>query len=354
MTGHFTDAELREFARGSLDPDRLLRADDHLAVCDRCRRRAADLTGATAQVDAVLGRASTSLHPDDDRLQSFVEGTLGSEDAGEVRDHLSTCAVCAEQVRDLREWSAPPAPRTAWPRRWLAVAAAIVAVVLVPASLRQLRSRREVEPPSLAGLASLPPAVQQRVRDAVSTGAAREPAFMADLARGRETLMGANPTRPVGFEPLAPVATGTATDTPRFEWTPAAAADGYVVTVVDEASNVVARSRMVKTTNWTPVEPLARGRTYTWQVAMHRGTDTVATPSPPDAPARFHVIDAESSALLQRIQREHPRSHLLLGILDADAGLRGDAIRHLEQVRSDDRDADAARRLLEQLKRGDR
>ena len=41
MTGHFTDADPERYLDGSLAPEALLDADDHVAVCPACRDRLA-------------------------------------------------------------------------------------------------------------------------------------------------------------------------------------------------------------------------------------------------------------------------------------------------------------------------
>ena len=64
---------------------------------------------------------------------------------------------------------------------------------------------------------------------------------------------------------------------------------------------------------------------------------------------KFHVVDARTAEVLQRMEADHPQAHLLLGVLNMEAGLRDQAARHLLQVRSDDPHADLARRSLERL-----
>jgi hypothetical protein len=53
---------------------------------------------------------------------------------------------------------------------------------------------------------------------------------------------------------------------------------------------------------------------------------------------------------LQQIETDHPQSHLLLGILDMNAGIRDAATRHLQQVPPTDSHADVAARSLERLR----
>jgi hypothetical protein len=75
----------------------------------------------------------------------------------------------------------------------------------------------------------------------------------------------------------------------------------------------------------------------------------MTAPAAPAPPATFHVIDASSAAVLERVEAERPQAHLLLGILYMQAGIPDAAKRHLQQVRSAEAYGDVARRSLERL-----
>jgi len=86
-----------------------------------------------------------------------------------------------------------------------------------------------------------------------------------------------------------------------------------------------------------------------WQVTANRGRESITAPFAPAPPARFHVIDEHSADVLQRIETEHPQSHLLVGFLNMDFGIRDAAIKHLQQVPASDAHADVAQRSLKRL-----
>jgi hypothetical protein len=287
-----------------------------------------------------------AAHLSDEELQSFAAGSLLPIEKDRVLLHLSYCPACAGQAHELKAWAA--APRGV---RWsyVAIAATLLVGVLVPATVWHWRPDRLNPESSLAGLDALAPADQAAVHAALDAGVAPLPEFMADITSDREALMG--PPRTKGaFDLVAPVGTGTLSDRPRFEWQALQGASGYVVTVFDARSNVLARSPVVSESMWIPADPLPRDRTFVWQVTASRGQDEITVPAAPAAPARFHIVDARSAEVLQRLDAQHPQAHLLLGILYTLAGIRDAATRHLEQVTATDAHADVARRSLEKLR----
>jgi hypothetical protein len=348
VTAHLTDADLRDFAGGVLNADDLLRADDHLSSCGQCRGRAASLTDIGRHIDQLNAQLNAhSRHLSDEELQLLAQGTLPPELKETLLLHVDDCRTCAAHVEDLRTWAAPKSRvRIAY----LAVAATIALGVLIPGAIWQWRAGRPVPPPSLQGLETLGASEQTRVRAALDAGVAVLPEFMTDIASAREVLMGSPATRGDRFNLVTPVGTGIVSDRPRFEWQALDGATGYVVTVFDERSNVLARSPVVAETAWIPNAPLPRGRTYVWQVTARRGRDAMTAPIAPEPPAKFHVVDVRSAEILERTEAEHPQSHLLLGILNAEAGIRDAATRQLEQVRPTAPGADVARRSLERLR----
>ena len=149
MTDHLTDIELRGFASGGLMADDLLRADDHLCVCDRCRARALALNDAGSRVDDLRGQVTTPPgHLTDEEIQLVAErrSSAGASDA--MRRHMKDCFTCAGHVEDLRSWAeagqparARRAPRFLTVRLGsLALAATILVAIVIPAAIRYARS----------------------------------------------------------------------------------------------------------------------------------------------------------------------------------------------------------------------
>ena len=347
MSTHLTDAELKAFAEARLRLEDLMRADDHLAQCADCRARGAALDDFDGAI-GVIQKAFTSgdRHLSDEEIQLAARGQLHPSERVALQAHLHACESCAQQVEDLRSWSAP----TLRPVRRLAFAAAILLAVLIPVALWQARAARQTPERSLAGLAQLESSDQAEVRASLDAGIGRLPAFMDDLTGPRETLMSAPRPAADTFALVSPVATAVASDRPMFRWQPLTGAATYVVTVYDEQANEIARSAPLGEPAWLPDRPLPRERTYIWQVAAQRNTQTVVAPAAPTPPAKFHVVDAHTSAVIAEAQAQRPGSHLLLGILFMNAGIVPDAIRQFEQVGPTDPGSDLARRSLDRLR----
>ena len=348
MTTHLTDAELRDFVAGTASAEDLLRADDHVSGCDLCRTRA--LAGAGHSIarfdDLVAQLHPLSDHLSDEELQALVDGTLQPGARTAAQEHLASCSTCAAQMADLRSWaaasSAPPRRALVW-----ALAAAVALAVLVPAVIWKTRTTSQAALPP--GFAALGAAEQEQVRAALARGAAMLPDFMADLEASREVLMGPGAAERDAFTLVAPAGTATLSDRPQFEWQGAARADSYVVAVFDARGTEIARSPTLTEARWIPAEALDRERSYVWQVTARRGHETVTAPAAPMPPARFRIVDVQTADTLQRLQREHPDAHLVLGILDMEAGIVDAAARQLRQVPSNDPSFDVAQRSLARL-----
>jgi hypothetical protein len=342
MSSHLTDAEVEGYAKRALAPDALLAADDHIVACAPCRGRAAavaDLPGGLASLRDAL---ADGAHLSDDQVQELAGG---GPTAGAVAAHLRACPTCARAVEDLRAW----ARRRSAPRRSFlyAAAAAVLLTVALPTVL--WRSSRPAPTASLAGLESLRPEERAGVQAALQQGAAEPPALLSGLAGGRETLMGAGAEG--AFQLVEPLATIVRSDRPTFRWAPLPGADGYAVAVLDDALRPVAKSPPLSETAWTPQVALPRGATYVWQVTARRAGRSITAPAPPAPLARFGVLEESAARRLEEIARDHPGSHLLLGILYAQAGARAEAEEHLGRVGATDPNAAVAQRTLDRLKR---
>lgn len=132
--GHLSAEAMQALLDGELPEGTLTEVEEHLASCARC---SAELDGWrllyqgieelptlapgagfaerviagidaeplswAARIRARLSPAATgSRHPDEGRLQDFVEGFLPARHAARIRTHVGTCASCASRVESWR------------------------------------------------------------------------------------------------------------------------------------------------------------------------------------------------------------------------------------------------------------
>jgi hypothetical protein len=162
-------------------------------------------------------------------------------------------------------------------------------------------------------------------------------------------LMGGASDAP-GFQPLLPLATAVETDRPTFEWTHVPGATVYVVSVFDLDFDQVAESPPLVATRWRPDAPLARGRTYVWQVRASRADGEIVAPAPPAPEARFHVLSPTEAARLVGVRGRYRDFHLVLGVLLAEAGALDEAERELESLVTANPGRREPQRLLDVLR----
>ncbi len=202
---------------------------------------------------------------------------------------------------------------------------------------------------NLAGLESLSPSIQQKVKTTLTAQRAETPRLLAQLIPDNlSTVRGGAGNLP--FTLLNPVGTVVRSDRPTFRWQPLAGALHYTIAVFDKDFNEVATSEPLTATEWTPAQPLKRGVVYTWQVTALKDGKEITVPSTPAPEARFRVLEQSAFESLERAQSQHPTSHLTLGILYAQAGLLDDAEREFEALVNANPQSAVAQKLLNNVK----
>ncbi|HYG09583.1 MAG TPA: hypothetical protein VD835_06390 [Pyrinomonadaceae bacterium] len=149
---------------------------------------------------------------------------------------------------------------------------------------------------------------------------------------------------------FSPVGKVVETTNPTFRWSPLAGASSYVVTVVDDQLNEVAKSGPLTKTEWSPRTPLTRGSTYSWQVTALKDGQTITSPVMPAPQAKFMILDRARSEELKRVREAAPRYHLGLGVLYARAGLLDEAEREFRALVKANPSSGAARKLLQSVR----
>ena len=190
---------------------------------------------------------------------------------------------------------------------------------------------------------------ENRVKSALSTQNIEISPAAKELRSQSGVLMGdASPG--VSFPLTTPVGKVIQTDRPQFRWRELKDAESYVVTIFDSNFNKVAESPSLRQAAWTTGTPLKRGAVYQWQVTAIKDGQEIKSPVRPAPDARFKVLDVAAANDIAAAKRQSGNSHLLLGILYANAGLIDDAERELQALVQKNPSSDVARRLLNKVR----
>jgi len=268
-------------------------------------------------------------HPSYEMLEQFVDGTADDVMREIIDSHRQVCTNCDAELRDLMSFSGRARGSTALYR----LGAAVAAIALIIAGAVFLRRATTTKKP----VRDLPTRTtiastygredwDAAVRTTLARGAIERPAILADLRPSADVLR--TPNTPDTRPTMSPVGAVIEETAPLLTWP--VARGRFVVSVFDGFKRV-ARSGVLRSAEWRVSPPLARGRTYTWQVEIRRGDSVELLPSPPAPAALFHVLDESDAAELAEARRRFPNDHLLLGVLYARAGMQQEAVGELRE-----------------------
>lgn len=199
----------------------------------------------------------------------------------------------------------------------------------------------------LSGADDLPAAYRDRLKAALAMPRIERSSQLKGLARPPSSLM--SPDKQEGeFSLIGPVGNVLLTDQPTFRWSPMAGATGYVVEVYDGEFNRVAGSPQLSGNSWRAAA-LPRGKVYGWQVKAIKDGQEFTSPRPPAPQAKFRILDRAKANELAQARRAYPSSHLILGLLYAEAGLLTEAEQELRALQKANPDSEIARSLLKQI-----
>ena len=202
---------------------------------------------------------------------------------------------------------------------------------------------------NLSGLKPSADSYQQAIKSALTTERVKAPLVLAQLTGRSGKLMGGAAGN-VSYGLLGPVATVVQSDRPVFRWRAQNGATNYVVTIFGSDAKKIVASEPLSATEWTVTAPLERGRIYTWQVrAVIEGREVVLPP-PAAADAKFKVLEQSKIDELERVKQTSGKSHLLLGVLYAEAGLLDEAEREFQALLDANPKSQVAQKLLRSVK----
>ena len=340
---HVTGEKLRRLARRELGPREIAEVLRHVGACEECARAAAAEADAHPDsLQTMIGDDEGPWHPEPADIAAYADGTAGPAGREIVESHLEDCALCREDVEDLATLRRRRSRRRAW-RIAIATAAAIVAVVISVLLLRSRRSEPGPPSPSAPVVTTQPSTTITMISESQPPPRRYASAEWEQLVRtaeesGRLAIARGIDATPVVLRgpggkttmELAPSGVVIDETRPRFSW-PSRDGAMYVVSIYS-GDEPVAQSEALTETQWTPAAPLARGRTYVWQVQATRAQEREIIPAPPAPPAMFRVVSKRDHDELAEARRLHPDDHLLHAVLYARAGLREETLRALSRA----------------------
>jgi FtsZ-binding cell division protein ZapB len=161
------------------------------------------------------------------------------------------------------------------------------------------------------------------VIEALRTGRVKASGQLSSLLGEQKRLMGSRGGQR-SFIPLSPVGAVVATTQPTFRWKRVSGATAYTVTIYRNNLKEIVSSQTLTGTQWTS-PPLARDRTYSWQIRAIKDDREMIWPSPDAREARFRVLSQSEVDDLERIKEAYAKSHLALGVIYARMGLFDEA-----------------------------
>ncbi|MEW6208790.1 MAG: zf-HC2 domain-containing protein [Acidobacteriota bacterium] len=110
MIDHLSKELIEGYHQRKIAPTDLLALDSHLSQCDECRQRLVESRRIDAACQSLIAELRATereeIHADHERLSAYVMGELDEDEHLKVQSHIKTCAMCAEEARELREYDA--------------------------------------------------------------------------------------------------------------------------------------------------------------------------------------------------------------------------------------------------------
>ncbi|MBL8189001.1 MAG: zf-HC2 domain-containing protein [Acidobacteria bacterium] len=409
MNEHISDNLWNRYRKSALTVAELLQFDAHLQACVECQTRLAEHEQVANSFAALRTDLSEALiepkeHLSYEELAAYLDHQLTPPDQARVETHLQSCKNCATEVEDLRDFqqeldapivankSASPFRLMDWSQAWwqalswrwaMPLAAVAAGLLIFWFGARMLRlgkvetpEQKEIakitEPsptakiPSesliasvndgasqitldaagnLGGLPALNSTQQQLVIAALKSGQVALTPTPGGLKARAETLLG-DSSNEESFALISPVGRIELSPRPQLRWQALNGAIGYRVTVFTANYETVAQSEALTGTTWTLPRSLASNQIYVWQVTATKDGREIKAPVAPAPEARFKILDQAKAKEIEAAQG----SHLLLGLLYAQAGMRDEAERELQILAKENPQTPIARQLLDNLR----
>ena len=405
MAEDVTKEKLQQLLSKKLQPGEIIVLNDHIESAE-------EATARTTTIDSALAaRLERSIVGNDhltySQLAGYADDELAPAERALVADHIEFCHECRSDVEEVIQFrpavvTTPTPSQTGWFGstrdvffRPVPVFASVVVLAAIGFSVWLFSSREavpadddvivasadtdpvpeqappaQVDPPKekdaltlslndggatvgitaggeIAGYDSMPAGRRAELKRVLS-GASLHLPDLRDLKAASGEFMSEGSNSSATFRINSPVGKVLLSTSPSFSWQAVPGADSYTVEVYDLNFKKVAASDHLKRTRWTTKLP--RGKTYVWQVTARKGDEIFKAPRPPASEARFRIVDGRSATEIATTKRNHPKSHLLLGIAYAKAGLIGEAIQEFERLARLNPGSELPKRMLRELR----
>jgi anti-sigma factor RsiW len=134
LSDHLNQTQIVDYGRRPLPPAEWMFVSDHLAVCERCRRRVEEVVDNEATYLALKSRVfdeaearpsvAARAHLTFEQMAGVVDETIAKGKLQMVNEHLASCDECETAVDDLRAFKRQVAPELEREGRHLPMGAA--------------------------------------------------------------------------------------------------------------------------------------------------------------------------------------------------------------------------------------
>jgi hypothetical protein len=349
---HLTFEQIVGLVEATLSGEELQIANDHLSCCQECFLAFDDLRAFKDQVEPELHRRDHFSAPalkvpsEKHSLLQFWPKSLifGSALAALLLVASGWVVWRALRVSDQSATQETTATKVAAPPT---TAASPTLIAMLNDGASQVRLDTEGK---LSGVEQLPPAYQQMVKKALSGQELERSTLLAGLTPTEGVPRGSGEEVRNRFSLIEPVRTVTLSEQPTFRWARLNGATGYIVEIYNEEFDPVASSPRLSQPRWKMAQALKRGAIYYWQVKAIKDGKEMISPHSPAPQVKFRVLDKTKASELWRARQAYGSSHLVLGLLYAEAGLLDEAEAEFRSLQKDNPDSAIAVQLLKRVR----
>lgn len=351
MGEHLTAEQVSRYQQRSLPPAERLKLSDHLVACDACRRLVREHTSASpllasTAMDLQAALQEEPIHLRYEEMAAYVDGTAGAVEREIVEGHSATCALCAEELRELAPFRDL---LVRYPDQgYTPAASAPLSEASDSMSIGEDGALR------LADRIKLPSAVREWVEELIATGLVSPTRLVRDALESLRRMATPAPllaVRSTGNPvPLSPAFTAIRSVRPVFSWQAVPGAQEYRVTLahlVDKTNRKVLWKGDAGTQTLVELPEdvvLVPGQSYLWQVVA-----TVQGQPQPSPMVWFTLLSHQDVESVEAVEREAQDSPLAQASIYETYGLYAEALPLVERLAGENPDSASLQAMLQKL-----